>query len=57
MKNKTFIVEYSVKGNNKVMEINAGGLDSAKELAKKKVAIKKGDIISVKQKIDRSNLE
>lgn len=57
MKNKTFVVEYSVNGNNKVMEVNAGGLDTAKELAKKKVAIKKGEIVSVKQKIDRSNLE
>ena len=29
MKNKTFVVEYSVNGNNKVMEVNAGGLDTA----------------------------
>lgn len=57
MKLKTFTVKYSVKDTEKFMEINAGGIDAAKELASKKVSAKKGTLISVVQKIDRSNME
>lgn len=57
MKNKTFIVEYEVKGTIKTMEINAGGLDTAKGVAERKATAKKGKVVSIKQKVDRSNME
>ena len=58
---KSFEVKYTVNEKEKIITVNAGGKDKAKEVAEKqlKASCKGKDykILSITQIVDRSNLE
>lgn len=58
---KSFEVKYTVEDKEKIVTVNAGGKDKAKEVAEKKLKAsckgKEFKILSINQIIDRENFE